>query len=235
VLAGYLLLVVLFLTWGMDRLEAAVQREPWQMFVLLGAKLVLFVILPVGLFHALWKYKIRDLITASPTPNHLRIALWMSLVLILFQVAFGRGVFEIRHSGLPLWAVAIGLPLAYAWFLFEVGLVEEFFFRVLVQSRLTALLRSEPAGILLMALLFGLAHAPGLHFRSARTLEGLGPSPSWLVAIGYSIAITSVAGIFLGTLWARTKNILVVILVHAAGDLIPNLVHFVKAWRFSAQ
>jgi len=154
----------------------------------------------------------------------------MSVVLILFQIAFGRGVSEIRHSGLALWAVAAGIPFAYAWLLIEVGLVGEFFFRVLLQSRLTALLRSETAGILLMALLFGLAHAPGLHFRTAVTLEGLGPSPSWLVAIGYSVAITSVAGIFLGVLWARTRNILVVILVHAAGDLGPNLVHFVRAW-----
>jgi len=229
-LAAYLVVVVLFLTWGIDALESAVQREPWQMLALLGAKLVLFVLLPVVLFYALWKYKIHDLIAGAPVPNHLRVTLWMSLALILFQVAFGRGVSEIRHSGLPVWAVAAGIPFAYAWLLLEVGLVEEFFFRVLLQSRLTALLRSETAGILLMALLFGLAHAPGLHFRTAVTLEGLGPSPAWLVAIGYSIGITSVAGIFLGVLWARTRNILVVILVHAAGDLVPNLVHFVRAW-----
>ena len=154
----------------------------------------------------------------------------MSLVLILFQTVFGRGVSEIRHSGLPLWAVSVGLPFAYVWLFVEVGLVEEFFFRALLQSRLSALLRSEVAGIVLMALLFGLAHAPGLHFRSAVTLEGLGPHPSWLVAIGYSIAVTSIAGIFLGILWARTRNLLVLMLVHAAGDLVPNLVHFLKAW-----
>ena len=123
-----------------------------------------------------------------------------------------------------------GLPFAYVWLFFEVGLVEEFFFRALLQSRLAALLRSEVTGIVLMALFFGLAHAPGLHFRSTATLEGLGPHPSWLVAIGYSIAVTSVAGIFLGVLWMRTRNLLVVMIVHAAGDLIPNLAHFVKAW-----
>ena len=94
----------------------------------------------------------------------------------------------------------------------------------------SAIVRSEPAGIVLIALLFGLAHAPGLHFRSAVTLEGLGPHPSWLIAAGYSVAIISVTGIFLGILWARTRNILVLMLVHAAGDLLPNLVHFVKAW-----
>jgi membrane protease YdiL (CAAX protease family) len=102
----------------------------------------------------------------------------MSLVLILFQLAFGRGVSEIRHSGLSLWAVAAGIPFAYAWLLLEVGLVEEFFFRVLLQSRLTAFLRSETAGILLMALLFGLAHAPGLHYRTAVNPRRIGAVPT---------------------------------------------------------
>jgi uncharacterized protein len=224
-----LVIVVFFLTWGIDALEAAVQREPRQMLAVLGAKLMLFVLAPLGLFCGIWKYKIRDLITASPARNYLRIAIWMSLVLIAFEIAFGRGLSEIRHSGLPLWAIAAGIPLAYLWLLLEVGLVEEFFFRALLQARLAALLRSETAGILLMALLFGLAHAPGLHYRAAATLEGLGPSPSWSVAIAYSIAIISVTGIFLGVLWARTRNILLLMLVHAAGDLVPNLVRFIKA------
>ena len=177
-LAGYLVLVVVFLTWGIDALEAQVQREPWQMLSMLGAKLVLFVVLPVVLFYTLWNYKIHDLITGSPVKNHLRVAMWMSLVLILFQLAFGRGVSEIRHSGLSLWAVAAGIPFAYAWLLLEVGLVEEFFFRVLLQSRLTAFLRSETAGILLMALLFGLAHAPGLHYRTAVNPRRIGAVPT---------------------------------------------------------
>jgi len=229
-LAFCLVVVVLFLTWGIDTLKIGVQREPSQMLAMLGTKLALFVLVPFVLFYAFEKYKISELLPASSRPKHLRAALWMSLVLVLFQTVFGRGVSEIRHSGLPLCAVAVGLPLAYVWLLVEVGLVEEFFFRVLLQTRLSALLRSEVAGIVLMALLFGLAHAPGLHFRSAVTLEGLGPHPSWLVAIGYSIAVTSVAGIFLGILWARTRNILVLMLVHAAGDLLPNLVQFMKAW-----
>lgn len=46
--------------------------------------------------------------------------------------------------------------------------------------------------------------------------------PSLLMAVGYSIVITSVAGFFLGVLWARTRNFLVLILVHAAADLLPN-------------
>lgn len=230
VLAIWLVVVGWFLTWGIDALKSRVAREPWQMSAMLGAKLAIFVVFPLTLFCAFGKYKIRELLPVSFNTKHLTAALWMSLALLLFETVFGRGISEIRHSRLPLRSIAVGLPFAFAWLLLEVGLVEEFFFRVLLQSRLSALLRSEVAGIVLMALLFGLAHAPGLYFRSALTLEGLGVHPSLLVAASYSIAIISVAGFFLGVLWARTRNILVVILVHAATDLIPSLVHFLKAW-----
>jgi len=54
------------------------------------------------------------------------------------------------------------------------------------------------------------------------TQEGLPAHPALWMAIGYSIVITSVAGFFLGVLWARTRNLAVVVLVHAAADLLPD-------------
>jgi membrane protease YdiL (CAAX protease family) len=54
------------------------------------------------------------------------------------------------------------------------------------------------------------------------TQEGL-QHPSLLMAVGYSIVVTSVAGFFLGALWARTRNFAVVVVVHAAADLLPNV------------
>ena len=111
------------------------------------------------------------------------------------------------------------------------GVVEEFFFRVLLQSRLSAALRSELGGIVLMSLIFGLVHAPGLYLRTSATQEGLAAHPSLLMAVGYSIVITSVAGFFLGVLWARTRNFLVLILVHAATDLLPNTLPTLRAFH----
>ena len=75
------------------------------------------------------------------------------------------------------------------WLLLEAGLVEEFFFRALVQSQLAAAFKSEVSGIVLMSLIFGLAHAPGFIFRHAGELEGLGPNPSALDAVAYSIVV----------------------------------------------
>ena len=81
-----------------------------------------------------------------------------------------------------------------------------------------------------MALVFGLAHAPGFIFRHAGMIEGLGTNPSAADAIAYSIVTLSVSGIFFGIIWARTKNLFALIVIHAATDLLPNLQGFVKTW-----
>ena len=230
-LAVYLVALAAFIAWGLSAVASSVPREPWKSVAILAEKLAVFVALPLLLFRASGGYRPGDFLPPrSGWRRHARPALWMALVLILFQCVFGRGLAEIQHSGLPAWALIVGIPLAYLWLLVEVGLVEEFFFRVLLQSRLSAWLRSEVAGIVVMSLLFGLAHAPGFYYRTGQTLEGLGPHPSWLMAVGYSIVVTSVAGFFLGVLWARTRNLVLVMVVHAAGDLVPNLAPMLRNW-----
>ena len=76
----------------------------------------------------------------------------------------------------------------------------------------------------------GLAHAPGFIFRHAGELEGLGPNPSALDSIAYSIVVLAVSGITFGVIWARTKNLFALMLMHAAGDLLPNFGSFVRTW-----
>lgn len=76
----------------------------------------------------------------------------------------------------------------------------------------------------------GLAHAAGFIFRNAAVVEGLAANPSALDAIAYSIVTLSVGGIFFGVVWARTRNLFALMLLHAATDLFPNLSDFVKTW-----
>lgn len=226
-LIGYLLVLAAYLTCGHN----PVQSEPWKSVAGLGIKLALFVVIPAVLFRAMWQYQVDELIVISKDARrHAWPAIWMSLVLVAFQLVFGRGMGDLRQSGLSGTTLVIGVPLAFLFLLVEVGLVEEFFFRVLLQSRLAAWLKSEMGGIVVMSLLFGLAHAPGLYLRTGTMQEGVGPHPSLLMAIGYSVVIISVAGFFLGVLWARTRNLLLVMVVHAAGDFVPNLVPMLKSW-----
>jgi len=160
-------------------------------------------------------------------------ALWMALAALVMQSILGRGLRDIRDAHLPAAILAVATPLCFVWLVVEVGVVEEFFFRVLLQERLAERLRSSWGGIVVAALLFGLVHAPGLYFRPSATQEAIGSHPSLLLAIGYSIVLTSLAGIFLGVLWSRTKNLAVVVIAHAATDLLPNLVPWIKAFHLA--
>jgi membrane protease YdiL (CAAX protease family) len=157
----------------------------------------------------------------------------MSLAAILMQSFLGRGLRDIRGAHLPMWVLVVAAPLSFVWLAIEVGVVEEFFFRVLLQERLAVALRSPWGGLVVAAVLFGLVHAPGFFLRPAATQEGLGSHPSLFMAVGYSIVLTSLAGLFLGVLWMRTKNFAVLVIVHAAGDLLPNLVPWVKAFHLA--
>lgn len=230
-LIGYLAVVAVVLVAGFGRV-AQITAEPAHSLALLAVKLATFVIVPAALLLWTGGYSVGDLMPASLRRRDLRPALWMSLAAVLMQCVLGRGLRDIHQAGLPLHTLLLGVPLSLAWLIVEVGVVEEFFFRALLQARLAAALCSEWAGLVIAALLFGLVHAPGFYLRPAATLEMLGPNPSLLLSVGYSIAVTSLGGLFLGVLWMRTRNFAVVVIVHAAADVLPNLVPFVKAFHF---
>lgn len=236
VLLAYTAGIAAYLAWGRIFVEPILPPEPMKSVVILVIKLLLFVFLPVLLFRLLWGYRLSDLVVIRPEARrHWKAALWMSLALLLFQCVLGKGLGAVRQSGLSWSTLIIGTPLVFLFLVIEVGLVEEFFFRALLQSRLSAWLKSEMGGIVAMSLLFGLAHAPGFYYHGSATQEGVGAHPTWLLAIGYSVVVTSVAGFFLGTLWIRTRNLALLMIVHAAGDLMPNLVPMLKlvdhVWR----
>lgn len=229
ILGAYLPVVGVVLVWGFGEV-ARITAEPLQSWVLLGVKLAVFVIVPAALCLASG-YKIKDLAPVSLDSSALRPALWLSLAMLLVQSLIGRGPHDIANAHLPVWVIVAAAPLSFAWLLIEVGVVEEFFFRVLLQERLAALLRSPWGGLVVAALLFGLVHAPGFYLRAASSQESLGLHPSLPMAVGYSIVITSLAGLFLGVLWMRTRNFAVIVIVHAASDLLPNLVPWINAFH----
>ena len=231
-LLAYLVPLALLIAYGFSAIHRTVPSEPADSLAILVAKLSIFVIVPAWILIKRFGYSLADLSPWSLKTSHLLVVLGMSLVLLIFQSVAGRGLRDIFDAHVPIDKVLLGMPFVFVWLVLEVGVVEEFFFRVLLQSRLSAALRSELGGIVLMSLIFGLVHAPGLYLRTSVTQEGLTPHPSLLMAIGYSIVITSVAGFFLGVLWARTRNFLVVVLIHAATDVLPNTLPTLRAFHF---
>lgn len=231
VLCAYLVLfAVLFLGWGLSALKATFPSEPAQSVVILVSKLAATVVIPGWLFTRVG-YTWRELLAARAFGRSDRIALLVIGVLLLaLQLTAGRGPQALAALEQPAWRVAALAPFALLWLTLEAGLTEEFLFRALFQARAAASLRSETAGIVAMALAFALAHAPGYVLRGAHAMEGMAQAPSSLTAAAYAIVVVSPVGLMFGVLWARTRNLWLLVALHGWGDLVPNLASFVRTW-----
>ncbi len=126
-------------------------------------------------------------------------------------------------------AAALAWVLAsWAWNSVEAGLCEEFLFRASLQSRLTAWFRSPVSAIALTSVLFALSHWPGLYLRGGPNVDGWSPDPIQVAA--FTIAALSPLSVALGVLWARSRSLLLVILVHGAIDALPNTADLFSNW-----
>jgi len=239
-LTGYVILLSLYLVGGPQWIDQHLPHS-WidsariRFFIVLVKKLVVFVAIPFAIFRFGFGYGLRDFGIQREglralCGSHFPVVLVVGGAFLCFQYFFSSGGAAFRREHFTAFQLSVGLPVCFVWLLFEVGLVEEFFFRGLVQSQFAAAFKSEVSGVVLMSLIFGLAHAPGFIFRQAGEVEGLGSNPSALDAIAYSIVVLAVSGITFGIIWARTKNLFAVMLIHAAGDLLPNFAGFVRTW-----
>jgi CAAX protease family protein len=240
ILIGYIVVLSVYLIGGPQWIDQHLPSS-WidsvriKFFITLAKKLLVFVAIPFAIFRFGFGYRIRDFGIQREglhalCRSHLPVVLVVGGAFLAFQYFLSGGGAAFRREHFTAFQLLLGLPLCFVWLLIEVGLVEEFFFRALVQSQMAAAFKSETSGIVLMSLIFGLAHAPGFIFRHAGELEGLGSNPTPLNAVAYSIVVLAVSGITTGVIWARTKNLFALMLVHAAGDLLPNFGSFVQTW-----
>jgi membrane protease YdiL (CAAX protease family) len=240
VLIGYIIVLSLYLIGGPQWIDQHLPH-PWvdseriRFFIGLAKKLVVFVVIPFAIFRFGFGYRVRDFGVQREGlralhGSHLLVVLVVGGAFLCFQYFVSSGGAAFRREHLTASQLFVGLPLCFAWLFVEAGLVEEFFFRGLVQSHFAAAFKSEVSGVVLMSLIFGLAHAPGFIFRHAGEVEGLGSNPSAIDAIAYSIVVLAVSGITFGIIWARTKNLFALMLIHAVGDLLPNFSTFARTW-----
>ncbi len=240
VLIAYVIAVSLYLIGGPQWIDqhlpnAWTESQQIKFVITLAKKLFVFVAIPFAIFRFCFGYRVRDFGVQREglralRGNHLLVVVVVGGAFLAFQYFVSGGGAAFRREYLTAFQLLLGLPLCFVWLLLEVGLVEEFFFRALIQSQLAAVLKSEVSSTVLMSLIFGLAHAPGFIFRHAGELEGLGPHPTFLDTVAYSIVVLAVSGITFGVIWARTKNLFALMLVHAAGDLLPNFGSFIRTW-----
>lgn len=238
--ASYVLFITLYLTWGSELADSLVPFDPelggaTALFWSLGKKLLVFVLIPFWILRRWFGANLSSFGlplkgSLSGQGGMIASAILMSLAILAFQLFLGQGAAPLRQGQFDVAVVLAGLPLAFLWLFIEVGLVEEFFFRGLLQARLAAFFGSEVAGLVLMALIFGLAHAPGLYLRGASGLTPLGSDPGLLATLAYCIVVLSLSGVFLGILWIRTRNLWVLMPVHATGDLLQSFPEIAEAF-----
>lgn len=227
-------------SWGDGLVPGASQggndlaHEAWK----LALKLAAFVVVPLFAYRILFNATWADFGLTAASYRRLigrdgLAVIVIGIAVIGFQYMAGSAAAPFREGKYAAEALQFGLPLAFAWLVFEVGLVEEFFFRAIVQERLSALFKSDIAGLFVMAAIFGLVHAPGMVLRGAGVVEGLGANPDMLTAAAYTIAVQAVAAFMFGILWLRTRNLLAVMLVHAAMDLLSNASDLLTAFGFA--
>jgi hypothetical protein len=219
---------VLFIGIWLGSIREAIPPGAKQDLIVVAHKLLIHVAIPGGLILLVggsigWQFD----------AGTKRRGFWTTLI-VLSALMFGLLAVVSpslkQISGLHLApAVAFAWVMAsWAWSSVEAGLCEEFLFRASLQSRLTAWFSSPAAAIALTSVLFALSHWPGLYLRGGPDVDGWSPDPIQVAA--FTISTLSPLSVALGVLWARSRSLLLVVLVHGAIDALPNTADLVRNW-----
>ena len=227
-LAYLVIYAVLLIGIWLGSIKYAIPPGPSQELAVVGYKLLIHVAAPAAIVLALGG-ALRPLFD-----NGIRRQGFWSTLIVLSALMFALLAVvspSLRQiSALHLGIIgAIALVFAsWAWHSLEAGLCEEFLFRACLQSRLTAWLRSPASAIVTTSLLFALAHWPGLYLRGGPDVDGWSTDPIQVAA--FTIATLSPISLSLGLLWARSRSLLLIVLVHGAIDALPNAAELFRIW-----
>ena len=229
VILGFLIFyAVAFLGWGMSATRAAFPPGREQELLVLAVKLLMHVAVPALLLAALGA-KIAPLFaSAVGRPGFWPPLLVLGAIILALLCFVSPALSEIEALHASAATLVWAAPASFTWLAIEAGLCEEFLFRAVLQTRLAAALKTEAGAVVGGAVLFALAHVPGLYLRGHPGVDGYSTDPVQVIA--FTIAALSPVAVLFGTLWARTRSLLLIVLLHAAVDVLPNLPDFVKTW-----
>ncbi len=219
---------VLFLGFGMSAARAAFPPGREQEVLVLALKLAVHVALPM-LVLLMLRAKLAPLFHAGLSGRKFwRTLIVLGVIFLALLAVISPSLADIAATNVSLEVLAWAAPVSLIWLSLEAGLTEEFLFRAVLQTRLSAWLRSPWFGVVAASLLFGLAHAPGLFLRGGPGVDGWSADP--LQVIAHTIATLSPIGLLFGLIYVRTKSLLLVVLLHGLIDLLPNLSEFIAVW-----
>ncbi len=227
-LAYVAIYALLLIGWGIGALKQAIAPGQVQEIATLGFKLVIHVGLPAVVLLSLGG-AVRPLLTAGVKDRRWWIAfVGMSIILFGLLAVVTPALPEISALNLAFPAAIVSVLGAWLWMSLEAGLCEEFLFRAVLQTRLAAWFKSPVVAILLVSLVFALAHWPGLYFRGMPETDGFSTDPVQMAA--FTIATLSPISILFGVMWQRTRSLVLVTLLHGAVNALPFTAEFVKIW-----
>lgn len=208
-------------SWVRDEIASRQAQE----IILLGVKILFMAVLPLLLMRVAER---GSLIAPSPS----RRSIWVATAIVgavaaIISALATQAIPRIAALELSAMALALAAVGTAVWVVLGAALTEEILFRAYLQPRLTGWLKSEAAAVAVGAIIFALVHVPGLYLRTDQADLMQNGSPSLMACIGYAIAALAPPGILFGVLWARTRSLLLVVMVHALIDLPPNIPDFV--------
>ena len=209
-----------------------------KLFITLAEKLIVFVLIPFGIFRFAFGYRLRDFGIQREGLRALRLEP-LAVGSHCWRCVAGLSTFSRQRGSSDSTGQIQRLPIVtWSSTLFRLASDRSRIGRGIFLSRPRAIaircmvqVRSQRR----CADVSGLrprARA-GIHFRQAGTLEGLGTNPTALEATAYSIVVLAVSGILFGVMWAPTRNLAALMLLHAAGDLLPNFAEFDTVWQIA--
>lgn len=217
-----------FLGFGMGYARHAAPPGQLQELLVMGLKLTVHVVLPALLLIVLGE-KLGPLFQSGLKGRKFwRTFIVMGAIFLGLLSVISPSLKNIADTHTAAATLIWAAPLSFVWIAVEAGLNEEFLFRAVLQTRLTAWFNSPWAGVVLTAILFGLAHAPGLYLRGGPGVDGWSSDP--LQVIAHTIATLSPMGVLFGLIYARTKSLLLVVLLHGMVDVLPNMAEFIGIW-----
>lgn len=229
-LLGYLIIYAfLAIGWGLGALKDAIGAGPAQEWAVLAYKLMFHVALPAALIAWLGG-SLRDTFDLGLARRGVPVTLVVFAAISFAMLSVvSPSLEQIAGTGVSGAEVLLWIGAVWLWMSLEAGLTEEYLFRAGLQSRLSAWFGSPLTAILIGCVVFGLVHAPGLFLRGGPGTDGWSTDPVQVVA--FTIATLSPIGIMLAVLWARTRSLLLVILIHGAIDALPHTAEMIATFR----
>jgi membrane protease YdiL (CAAX protease family) len=165
---------------------------------------------------------VRTLATVGIARGNLRRGVVWAVVLGLLlgslQFAMSRHsseIWELLRTGRAL----LLFPLAFVLMVFTAAFTEEFFFRGVLQTRLTRLVHSKFIGVAVTSILFGIYHLPYAY------MDPDWPSHGDIKSALYASLFQGIPlGVILGVLYERTKrNLFACVVLHAVFNSVPGM------------